>query len=199
VRTEGEKQSIAEADDTVATQRLPIDSDSQTPEGESKKWAPFIPDCFPQTQELFERLVGGSLSLDESSTRGILPVLYAVDSEPFLSSQNGDGQALAHLAARYGCRSLWKTLRDNGANLDIIDKHGQKPHDYINDAWSRPPTPDKGRTPTLIEVSPELGPLAGGSTIWLRGLGFPPLFTLFARFGTAVVPTVSMDCFASPN
>jgi hypothetical protein len=199
VRTEAQKQSIAEANDTVATQHLPIDSDSQTPEGESKKRAPFIPDCFPQTQELFERLVDGSLSLDESSTQGILPMLYAADSEPFLSSQHGDGQTLAHLAARYGCRSLWEILRDSGTNLDVTDKHGQKPHDYINDAWSHPPTPDMGRAPTLTEVNPEQGPIAGGLRVWLRGCDFPALFPLFARFGNAVVPTVGMDCVASPN
>jgi hypothetical protein len=126
-------------------------------------------------------------------------MLYAADSEPFLSSQNGDGQTLAHLAARYGCRSLWEKLRDSGTNLDVIDKHGQKPRDYIKDAWSRPPTPDTDRTPILTEVSPELGPLAGGSRIWLKGQDFPDLFPLFARFGTAVASTVSMDCFASPN
>jgi hypothetical protein len=126
-----EGESIAEANDTVTTQYLPIDSDSQTPEGESKKWASFIPDCFPQTQKLFEQLVDGSLSLDESSTGGILPMLYAADSEPFLSSQNGDGQTLAHLAARYGCRSLWEDLRDSGINFDVTDQHGKKPRDYV--------------------------------------------------------------------
>ena len=35
------------------------------------------------------------------------------------------------------------------------------------------------------------GPITGGATIWLQGMDFPDLFPLFARFGTAVVPTVS--------
>ena len=49
-------------------------------------------------------------------------------------------------------------------------------------------------TPTLTEVNPESGPVTGGERIWLKGTDFPT-FPLFARFGTAVVPTVSfMDC-----
>ena len=46
-------------------------------------------------------------------------------------------------------------------------------------------------TPTLTEVNPESGPTAGGARIWLKGIDFPRIFPLFARFGTAVVPTVS--------
>jgi len=45
--------------------------------------------------------------------------------------------------------------------------------------------------PTLTEVNPESGSITGGATIWLKGMDFPALFPLFARFGTAVVPTVS--------
>jgi hypothetical protein len=62
-----------------------------------------------------------------------------------------------------------------------------------------PPGTDGESSPALTEVNPEQGPLAGGARIWLKGIGFPPLFSLFARFGTAVAPTVSMDCFASTN
>ena len=46
--------------------------------------------------------------------------------------------------------------------------------------------------PTLTEVNPESGSITGGARIWLKGIDFPALFPLFARFGTAVVPTVSL-------
>lgn len=46
-------------------------------------------------------------------------------------------------------------------------------------------------TPTLTEVNPESGPITGGARIWLKGINFPALFPLFARFGTTVVATVS--------
>ena len=45
--------------------------------------------------------------------------------------------------------------------------------------------------PTLTEVNPERGSITGGARIWLKGMDFPSLFPLFARFGTTVVPTVS--------
>jgi len=54
-----------------------------------------------------------------------------------------------------------------------------------------PPRTDGGSSPTLTEVNPESGPITGGARIWLKGIDFPALFPLFARFGTAVVPTVS--------
>ena len=46
--------------------------------------------------------------------------------------------------------------------------------------------------PTLTDVNPEQGSITGGARIWLQGIDFPALFPLFARFGTAVVPTVSL-------
>jgi len=55
-----------------------------------------------------------------------------------------------------------------------------------------PPSTDEGPTPTLTEVNPETGSITGGARIWLKGMDFPTLFPLFARFGTAVVPTVSL-------
>jgi hypothetical protein len=62
-----------------------------------------------------------------------------------------------------------------------------------------PPRTDGDPSPTLTDVNPEQGPLIGGSRVWLKGRGFPNLFPLFARFGTAVVQTVSVDCLASLN
>jgi len=50
------------------------------------------------------------------------------------------------------------------------------------------------RTPTLTEVNPDSASITGGVRIWLKGTHFPALFPLFARFGTAVVPTVRV-CF----
>jgi len=55
-----------------------------------------------------------------------------------------------------------------------------------------PPSTEEGPTPTLTEVNPESGSITGGARIWLKGMEFPTLFPLFARFGTAVVPTVSL-------
>ena len=46
------------------------------------------------------------------------------------------------------------------------------------------------RPPTLTEVNPDSGSTTGGVRIWLRGMDFPALLPLFARFGAAVVPTV---------
>jgi len=55
-----------------------------------------------------------------------------------------------------------------------------------------PPRTDGEPIPTLTEVNPESGSITGGARVWLRGIDFPSLFPLFARFGTAVVPTVSL-------
>jgi len=54
-----------------------------------------------------------------------------------------------------------------------------------------PPVTEGESTPTLMEVNPESGSITGGATLWLQGMDFPTLFPLFARFGSAVVPTVS--------
>ena len=54
-----------------------------------------------------------------------------------------------------------------------------------------PPRTEGECGPTLTEVNPEQGTTTGGARIWLAGMDFPSLFPLFARFGTAVVPTVS--------
>jgi len=56
---------------------------------------------------------------------------------------------------------------------------------------------DAERAPTLTEVNPDSGSTTGGARIWLKGIDFPALFPLFARFGNAVVPTVSRRfCFS---
>ena len=54
-----------------------------------------------------------------------------------------------------------------------------------------PPNTGQQPTPTLMDVNPQSGSIAGGARIWLKGKDFPAVFPLFARFGTAVVPTVS--------
>lgn len=56
---------------------------------------------------------------------------------------------------------------------------------------AQPRTEDEA-SPTLTEVNPESGSVTGGARIWLKGMGFPARFPLFARFGSAVVPTVSL-------
>ena len=55
-----------------------------------------------------------------------------------------------------------------------------------------PPRTDGEPTSTLTEVNPESGSITGGARIWLKGIEFPALFPLFARFGTVVVPTVGL-------
>ena len=56
-----------------------------------------------------------------------------------------------------------------------------------------PPITESERTPTLTELNPDAGSIRGGARIWLKGINFPSRFPLFARFGTTVVPTVSLD------
>ena len=55
------------------------------------------------------------------------------------------------------------------------------------------PRPDDDPTPTLTEVNPEVASIRGGARIWLRGINFSSRFPIFARFGTTVVPTVSLN------
>ena len=51
---------------------------------------------------------------------------------------------------------------------------------------------DQQTTPTLTDVNPDSGSIVGGTRIWLQGTDFQALFPMFARFGTAVVLTVSI-------
>ena len=64
------------------------------------------------------------------------------------------------------------------------------PLDAIKPLNQPPPRTEGEIVPTLTEVNPGSGSITGGATIWLQGMDFPS-FPLFARFGTAVVPTVS--------
>jgi len=50
---------------------------------------------------------------------------------------------------------------------------------------------DGGATPTLMEVNPKSGSITGGIRIWLKVINIPATSPVFARFGTAVVATVS--------
>ena len=54
------------------------------------------------------------------------------------------------------------------------------------------PKIDGERPPTLTEVNPDSASITGGVRIWLKGMDFPALLPLFARFGGAIVPTVSV-------
>ena len=65
------------------------------------------------------------------------------------------------------------------------------PRKLPNPAIDSPRT-DGEPTPTLTEVNPEQGSITGGARIWLKGMDCPAHFPLFARFGTAVVPTVCL-------
>ena len=55
------------------------------------------------------------------------------------------------------------------------------------------PETDTETIPTLTDVNPEQGSITGGARVWLKGMDFPAHFPLFARFGTAVVPTVTIS------
>ena len=57
--------------------------------------------------------------------------------------------------------------------------------------------PQEITPPTLTEVNPDSGSITGGVRIWLRGMDFPALLPLFARFGAAVVPTVRIYLYLS--
>ena len=72
--------------------------------------------------------------------------------------------------------------RNAGPSFDSLNT----PHQAIV-----PPRTDPEPTPTLTEVNPDSGSITGGVRIWLKGKDFPAHLTLYARFGTAVVPTVS--------
>jgi len=52
-----------------------------------------------------------------------------------------------------------------------------------------PPRTDGECGPILMGMNPRSGSFTGGAEIWLQGADFPTHFRLFARFGTAVVPT----------
>ena len=74
------------------------------------------------------------------------------------------------------------------------------PNPGLPSSW-KPPNPvtaplrtNAEPTPTLTDVNPEQGYITGGARIWLKGMDFPAHFPLFARFGTAVVPTVNLRC-----
>ena len=53
-----------------------------------------------------------------------------------------------------------------------------------------PAEADGELNPTLTEVNPDSGSITSGVRIWLKGMDFPALLPLFARFGAAVVATV---------
>ena len=63
---------------------------------------------------------------------------------------------------------------------------------YSSSLAISPPKLDGERPPTLTEVNPDSGSITGGVRIWLKGMDFPALLPLFARFGAAVVPTVGV-------
>ena len=67
------------------------------------------------------------------------------------------------------------------------------PNANTNSEAIGPPRPDGDPTPTLTEVNPETGSITGGARIWLKGINFSSRFPIFARFGTTVVPTVSLN------
>ena len=74
--------------------------------------------------------------------------------------------------------------RNAGPSFDSLNT----PHQAVV-----PPRTDPEPTPTLIDVNPDSGSITGGARIWLKGNNFPAIFTLYARFGTAVVSTVSTN------
>jgi len=51
--------------------------------------------------------------------------------------------------------------------------------------------PVESRTTVLVATNRRIGPVSGGTEIWLDGEEFPMTFTLYARFGTQVAATVS--------
>jgi hypothetical protein len=74
--------------------------------------APHFLDSFPRTRAWFEHFTdrSSSLSLDESSSQSIQPLLSAPDGRLFISGQNEGVRALTHTAASYGCEALYQDL-----------------------------------------------------------------------------------------
>jgi len=71
--------------------------------------------------------------------------------------------------------------------------HLPRPPQNVNPQGTAPPRTDgEPPAPTLTEVNPASGSITGGARIWLTGMDFPAVFPLFARFGGAIVPTVSL-------
>ena len=98
--------------------------------------------------------------------------------DPPLSDQHRDGSPSSSLFFNPPIQ----LPRNAGPNSDSL----KTPHQAII-----PPTTDRQPSPTLMDVNPESGSITGGARIWLKGKHFPAVFPLFARFGTAVVSTVS--------
>ena len=118
------------------------------------------------------------------------------------SQRNGQlhypGQAIGHQAAprdiqSYGDGSF--TPRRTGQTHQPPQNPSSNPAPVgINEPPDHTTSTDRERAPTLTEVNPDSWSTTGGARIWLKGIDFPALFPLFARFGNAVVPTVS-TCF----
>ena len=107
---------------------------------------------------------------------GATPAINLQD--PSLCGQRRDASTSTPLSS-----TLPAQLPPNpGPNCGLLDT----PHQAII-----PPRIHRQPTPTLMDVNPESGSITGGARIWLKGKDFPAVFPLFARFGTAVVATVS--------
>jgi hypothetical protein len=74
--------------------------------------APQFLDRFPRTRACFELFTDrfSSLSLDESSSQCIQPLLSAPDGRLFISRQNEGVRTLTHIAASYRCGALYQDL-----------------------------------------------------------------------------------------
>ena len=109
------------------------------------------------------------------------PISEEIDQPaPAMSHQNSPRAARSHEDGSFNSPSLaipTQLPRNANANSEAI----------------RPPRPDGDPTPTLTEVNPEAASIRGGARIWLRGINFSSRFPIFARFGTTVVPTVSLN------
>ena len=84
---------------------------------------------------------------------------------------------------------------NSSCSLPLVPLGQQARSTSLNPAHVQAISPLKAyaeRPPILTEVNPDSGSVIGGVRIWLQGMYFSALPPLFARFGAAVVPTVSV-------
>jgi hypothetical protein len=85
------------------------------PQTQPDQSTPHFLQSFPLTMALFDHLVDSTspLQLDETSRRGIRPILLEPNGDPFISIPNWDHhtRALTDIATRYECSGLYEDLQ----------------------------------------------------------------------------------------
>ena len=127
------------------------------------------------------------------------PRLSGTRKRPLLEEDDGDPPAPEQRTVRRRTDDANALAPNNnghghGPAPDIGNQNAPRGHEegFSSSLAIPPPKIDEERLPTLTEVNPNSGSITGGVEIWLKGMDFPALLPLFARFGAAIVPTVSV-------